>query len=130
MGDWADDTLSNDPARDFLIDVLESRDGWDLIDRTLRRALSANDDEIDRQSIAGAELVAAARGFPSAQLSPEDRAFADSVPQDKLAELSALALRAMKHVRSDSSLRLLVLESDCHGWFTSMDDLLKSEGLA
>ena len=49
MGDWGHDVLSNDPAQDFLIDVLSAENGWRLVSKALNPDFG--DDEQDRRSL-------------------------------------------------------------------------------
>jgi len=137
MGTWAADTLSNDGAQDFLISVLQSKDGWDVIAQTFKKVMDANHDVWDEEgAIAGAELVAAAIGKASAALGQEDLDFATTLPVELIEPLSSAAKAVLEKIEIESELRALWMEanptldildltreSDLHIWLKSMADL-------
>jgi hypothetical protein len=126
MGDWGPEPLSNDPAQDFLMEVLQARGGWALVRKALSRIGPYADDEQGRAALAAAELVAAALGDPSPLLDDEDRTFAASMRSGDGMALRNLALAAIEQIRTKSDLRSLWEEGDGpHDWLTAIDELAR-----
>lgn len=126
MGDWGPEPLSNDPAQDFLLEVLQTRNGWALVSKALSRIKRIgpySDDEEGRVALAAAELVAAGLGHASPLLSDEDRTFVRTISSEKSAELRTLALAAVEQIRTKSDLRLLWEEAGPEDWLAALDDL-------
>ena len=70
---------------------------WDSLQETLAAACDMADQQTAERAVRAAELVAATAGEPADELSPEDRAWAEThgIPP---AELLDLACRSMKCV--------------------------------
>jgi hypothetical protein len=128
MGAWGHGTFENDDALDFLDDVLDGDAGEAEIEETLRVAAEGSSDgflEAPHASagLAAAELVAAARGAPAADL--PDGAKEWVVVHRDLARLAALALRAVERARGPGSeLKDLWEESgEEAAWTSGIEDL-------
>ena len=75
---------------------------WQSLETTLAAACEGTlDDETAERAVRAAELVAATAGEPSDELTPDDRAWAEThgIPPDELVEL---ACRSMKCVAAQS----------------------------
>lgn len=136
MGAWEADTLSNDAAQDFLIEVEESTSPVSLISGTLRKAIIHTEDEaLGESAVAGAEIVASALGRSAPHFDEARRWRFDGDPfcseaihaltAAQLDELRELALRAVTALREDSSLRRLWEDArGLQAWLASLDDLV------
>ncbi len=126
MGAWGTDTLSNDSAADFLLDVVDSRDCATLISQLFDRVLSGGDGESsEEEALAGAEVIAAALGRPSPLLS-EETAEASKRNQQALSALAAKGREVVVFIRNgESDLKECWAETDEYSaWGASPDDLL------
>jgi len=116
MGAWGVGAFENDTALDWLYDFGEN--DFRLIDRTLAGiAAMIEADELDvdeaQEALAAAECIAAAGGFPMAEL-PEDLAVwvAENRPFSLKPDYVVMAKAAVLRVRTKSELRDLWEESD------------------
>lgn len=131
MGAWGAGSFENDDALDFLAG-LKAHAGWEPV----RRALDAIDpsaDEIDASegavALAAAELVAASRGHPPADLPPDGARFAATAgPADE--NLVGAASLAVLTVSGDASeLKELWADSDDPAvWNQAVGDLIERVG--
>src|SRR4051794_33451572 len=98
MGAWDTDTLSNDPAQDYLLKLEDASDRLGLIRKTLRRSAETEG------TIAACEAVAAAGGFPAPQMNKEQSAYLTSVSPTDLADITRLSIEIVARVRTTSDL--------------------------
>ncbi|MCL4266642.1 MAG: DUF4259 domain-containing protein [Anaerolineae bacterium] len=128
MGTWGIGSFENDTAVDWLYDF-EAND-FRLIDRTLAsvaamQAVDYLDADEACEALAAAECVAAAAGFPAANLPNEviDWVSANSPIQVK-PEYVRMAAAAVTRVRTQSELKELWAETDDYeAWDTAVADL-------
>lgn len=128
MGSWGIGCFENDTAVDWLYDF-EVND-FRLIDRTLAGVaamLPVDELEADEacEVLAAAECVAAAAGFPAANLPVEVTNWvAANQPIQVKAEYVQMAMTAVARVRSQSELKELWAETDEYeAWDTAVADL-------
>jgi Domain of unknown function (DUF4259) len=130
MGAWGAGVFENDTALDWL-DALE-RTGAAAVNAALRSLPDAAAGYVDADqasdALAAAEIVAASRGHPAAELPGEAadwvQAHGPSVPYD----LTEVAVDAVARIRTDSELRDLWEESGADEWYAALDDLLARLG--
>ena len=128
MGAWGIGSFENDTAVDWLYDF--AANDFRLIDRTLAgvAAMQAADDldaDEAREVLAAAECVAAAAGFPAADLPTEVRDWVmDNSPIRVKPLYVQMALTAVARVRSQSELKELWAETEeFEAWDTAVADL-------
>ena len=127
MAAWGSGNFENDDAQDWL-NQLSSLGGDDL--RPLLARAADNDDYLEAPessvAVVAAEVVAALNRVP-AEAAP--RQILDWVNQTKgesSSELTALALRAVQRVRTNSELKDLWLEAEgLNEWSAALRDLEK-----
>ncbi len=127
MGTWGCGSFENDAASDWAAELTDQAD-LELVMDALTAAVQAGDDylEVDEChfAIAAAEVVAALRNAPGADLPGE---VADWVrQQNSAAERRAidLALAAVQRVRTNSELQVLWAGSaDADEWYAVLDNL-------
>ena len=127
MAAWGSGNFENDDAQDWL-NQLSSLGGDDL--RPLLSRAADNDDYLEAPessvAVVAAEVVAALNRVP-AEAAP--RQILDWVNQTKgesSSELTALALRAVQRVRTNSELKDLWLEAEgLNEWSAALRDLEK-----
>ena len=126
MGAWGHGTFQNDDALDLLDDLVDGGDERmlrDALDAALSAAGESPDATDASSALAAAEIVAALRGRPAADLPDEavDWARGRPAPTD---ELVARARQAVAAVLSDSELRDLWMETDeLPMWQGSVEEL-------
>ncbi|MCA9971940.1 MAG: DUF4259 domain-containing protein [Anaerolineales bacterium] len=128
MGTWGVGTFENDVALDWLFDFGEN--DFRLIDRTLAgvAALTARD-ELDvieaSEVLAAAECVAAAGGYPLAEVPEELREWLEAnVPIALKPDYVVMARTAVARVRQQSELQQLWDDTDeAEAWHTAVADL-------
>lgn len=128
MGTWGIGAFENDTAVEWLYDF--AANDFRLIDRTLAgvAAMQAVDDldaEEACEVLAAAECVAAAAGFPIANLPAEVNDWvAENSPIQVKPLYVQMALTAVARVRSQSELKELWAETEEYGaWDTAVADL-------
>ncbi|HET7461472.1 MAG TPA: DUF4259 domain-containing protein [Longimicrobium sp.] len=126
MGAWGTGVFDNDDALDWF-DELERR-GTEAI-RVALQSLPGADDYIEgpqaSQALAAAEIVAAARARPAADLPGEATDWVQANSGYVGDELVDLAIDAVTRIREDSELKDLWEEGDSIGeWLAVVDDLL------
>jgi hypothetical protein len=128
MGRWGIGSFENDTAVEWLYDF--AANDFRLIDRTLAGVASMLPvDELDADEacevLVAAECVAAAAGFPAANLPPEVTDWvAANQPIQVKAEYVQMAMTAVARVRTQSELKELWAESDDYeAWVTAVSDL-------
>ena len=124
MGAWGAGTFENDDARDWLeqLATLTVED----IATLLVRADSSDYLEAAESGVivAGAEAVAAWRGAPSELVPPAISEWAAKNTAPPSPDLTALAVRAVLRVRTDSELKDLWLEADgLNEWSAALRNL-------
>jgi len=125
MAGWGTGSFENDDARDFL-GQLKSL-GLEELRQTLVRAADARDYLEEPESsvaIATAEVIAAWKGAPPAEV---PREIADWIAMSKTVaapDLNELARRAVSKVRTNSELKDLWLEAEgLNEWSAGLRDL-------
>ncbi len=128
MGAWGIGSFENDTAVDWLYDF--TANDFRLIDRTLAGVAAMQEmDYLDAEEagevLAAAECVAAAAGFPAADLPAEVRDWVmDNSPILVKPLYVQIALTAVARVRSQSELKELWAESEeFEAWDTAVADL-------
>ncbi len=128
MGTWGTGSFENDMALDWLYDF-EAND-FRLIDRTLAGAAHLTDaDELDvveaSEVLAAAECVAAAGGYPAAEIPEELQAWLDANhPITLKPDYVVMARQAVARVKARSELQELWDETDeAEAWHTAVADL-------
>lgn len=128
MGTWGTGSFENDVALDWLYDF-EAND-FRLIDRTLAGAAHLTDaDDLDLveacEVLAAAECVAAAGGYPAAQIPEELQAWLDANQLITLKpDYVVMARQAVARVKARSELQALWEETDeAEEWHTAVTDL-------
>lgn len=126
MGAWGHGTFQNDDALDLLDDLVDGGDERmlrDALDGALSTAAEPLEATDASSALAAAEMVAALRGRPAADLPDEavDWARGRPAPSD---DLVARARQAVAAVLADSELRDLWLETDeLAMWQGSVEEL-------
>ncbi len=126
MGAWGHGTFQNDDALDLLDDLVDGGDDRmlrDALDTALSSAAGTIEATDASSALAAAEIVAALRGRPAADLPDEavDWARGRPAPSD---DLVARARQAVAAVLADSELRDLWLETDeLPMWQGSVEEL-------
>lgn len=128
MGTWGTGSFENDTAMDWLVDF-EAND-FRLIDRTLAgvaamQAVDYLDADEACEVLAAAECVAAAAGFPAANLPDEIHNWVlANRPIQVKPDYVHMALTAVTRVRTHSELQELWAETDDYeAWNTAVADL-------
>lgn len=126
MGAWGTGVFDNDDALDWF-DALERR-GADAVLVALQ-TVPQEDDFIEapqaNEALAAAEIVAAARGRPAADLPGEATDWVQAHGPAIGDELVDLAIGAVTRIREDSELKDLWEEGDSAAeWLAVVDDLL------
>lgn len=128
MGTWGTGSFANDVALDWLYDF-EAND-FRLIDRTLAGAAHLTGaDDLDLveacEVLAAAECVAAAGGYPAAQIPDELQAWLDAnQPITLKPDFVVMARQAVARVKGRSELQELWEETDeAEEWHTAVADL-------
>lgn len=126
MGAWGHGTFQNDDALDLLDDLADGGDE-EMLRATLDTAVEAVGSSVEApeasSALATAEIVAALRGRPAADLPDEaiDWVRGRPAPDDALV---ARARRAVEAVLTDSELRDLWMEADeLPGWQATVEEL-------
>lgn len=128
MGTWGIGSFENDTAMDWLVDF--AANDFRLIDRALAgvaamQAVDYLDTDEACEVLAAAECVAAAAGFPAADLPDEVHNWVSANrPIQVKPEYARMALTAVTRVRSQSELKELWAESsEFAAWDTAVADL-------
>lgn len=126
MGTWGHGTFQNDDALDLLDDVTDGGDEAMLratLDTAIEQAGESLEAPEGSSALAAAEIVAALRGRPAADLPDEavDWVRGRPAPDDMLV---ARARQAVDAVLTDSELRDLWMEADeLPGWQATVEEL-------
>lgn len=125
MGAWGAGVFDNDDALDW-IDQLENGGATALTEAFA--AIADADAYVDASdasmALAAAEVAAAARGRPAADLPGEVEAWVKLNGASVAPDVIPLAMDAVRRVREDSELRELWEEQDPSEWYAAVDDLL------
>lgn len=126
MGTWDTGTFDNDSALDWVA-VLES-EGLSAASDAFQAVIGQAGDYLDADdcasALAAAEVVAALRGRPAADLPGEVADWLAAHPGDPGDELAAAARRAVELVLGDSELAELWSESpEAPAWRAGVEDL-------
>jgi hypothetical protein len=126
MGAWGTGVFDNDDALDWF-DALERR-GADAVLVALT-TVPEEDDYIEapqaNEALAAAEIAAAAKGHPAADLPGEATDWVQAHAAEIGDELVDLAIDAVTRIRTDSELKDLWEEGDsAQEWLAVVDDLL------
>jgi hypothetical protein len=126
MGAWGTAAFENDDAADWVYEL--EKDAMGAVDGALADALEAGDLEqpMDTLAIAAAEVVAAARGRPAADL-PEAVATVAAGLASRVTDAHATQARtAAERVLASSEIGELWAESDADAaWRAAVDDLIR-----
>jgi hypothetical protein len=134
MSNWRVATFSNEEACDWLDDLLEERDVY-FIHNTLEIIADYPPGEKPESwdcccALAAAEMVAAARGNPSAEFPMVARDWLEAYGLEIDDEILALAGKALDRVQEDSFLKDEFSESgELAQWQSSVNDLRKRCGI-
>lgn len=126
--------FANEEARDWLFDLFDERDIY-FIHNTLEIIVDYPSSEKPESwdslcALAAAELVAAARGNPSADFPPEARDWLDAYGMEVDNEVTTLARKAIDRVQSDSVLKdELEADGKSAEWQSVIKDLRHRLGL-
>jgi hypothetical protein len=126
MGAWGAGLFENDGALDWVGDLMDAPHGWALVRKTLS---DAGQDEAEEGAsdgeciLAAAECVAVARGKPAAKPNPDLVVWCRNHPLKDAAPLAALAVKAVRWVRTSSELKDLWEESGDPEWDRVVADL-------
>jgi hypothetical protein len=127
MAAWGYRNFENDAAADYVWDVKESTNGVEKVIHTITGfSDTAPTEEKSEEVLAAIEYLAAAKGNPADDLTPEATAFVSEnllqfkqylVPgfSDPDMDIVALSLQAIKQVRENSDL--------CEIWKQDVDDI-------
>jgi len=125
-GAWGEGSFENDDALDWTGECSQSI-GTKLVATTLNAAVKARYLEAPEASaaVAAAEVVAAARGKPSAKLPKQLSAWLDRQSKAELASLASIARQALRKVRDpkSSELKQLWSEGKKNGWDSNVGEL-------
>jgi len=129
MGTWGTGNFENDMALDWLFDFGEN--DFRLIDRTLAGPAHLTDmDDLDlveaSEVLAAAECVAAAGGYPAADIPEELQDWLDAnSPITLKPDYVTMAHKAAVRVKTNSELQELWDDTDeAEAWHTAVSDLL------
>jgi len=125
MGAWGAGLFENDGALDWVGDLMESKAGWALVRETLSRANDAEGASEGDAVLAAAECVAVARGKPSPKPNEDILRWCKDHPLKNSDPLAALAVKAVRWVRTSSQLKELWEESGDSEWDAVVADLEK-----
>jgi hypothetical protein len=127
MAAWGSGNFENDDAQDWL-NQLSSLGGDDL--RPLLARAADNDDYLEAPessvAVVAAEVVAALNGVPAEAAPRQILDWVNQTEGESSSELTALALRAVQRVRTNSELKDLWLEAEgLNEWSAALRDLEK-----
>jgi Domain of unknown function (DUF4259) len=126
MGAWGAGSFDNDDAWDWTCAFLDEPSRR-LIEMTLEAVTHASGEELEApessKAIAAAEVVAALKQAPHAQIPEEILAVLSSGQITIDQNLVDLALTAIASVRTNSELKDLWEESDPSEWFAAISEL-------
>ena len=130
MGTWGHGTFENDEASDWLFELEKAHD-LSVIEVALDAVIGAADtlESPDcTNALAAAEVVAALRGKPHAELPPEVTAWV-SRRKETPGALVRKSVSAIDRILGDSELKELWAENDEYGdWESSVHDLKRRLG--
>lgn len=125
-GAWGEGSFENDDALDWTSECAHSS-GAKMVHATLNSAVKAKYLEAPEASaaVAAAEVIAAAKGKPSAKLPKELEAWLGRQSKTALANLAPLARQVLKKVLDpkSSELRQLWSEGKKNHWESSITEL-------
>jgi hypothetical protein len=126
MGAWGAGSFENDEALDFVLEMKE--EGLILAGAALQEILDNADEYLEAPAcsadLAAAEVVAALRGRPAAELPADVAAWIAAHPGDPGDELVRTARHAVDAIAADSELAELWSESeDSEQWRSAVLDL-------
>jgi hypothetical protein len=125
MGAWGAGLFENDGALDWVGELMDSEAGWALVRETLAGANEAEGASEGDAVLAAAECVAVARGKPSSKPNQDILQWCKNHPLKNAGPLAALAVKAVRWVRTSSELKELWEESGDTGWDAVVADLEK-----
>ena len=115
MGAWGAGSFDNDDAGDWVCDLEDAEDN-SMLEEAFSDVTERGDDYLEvtecSAAIAAAEVVAALRGRPAADLPDEVTAYVERIGTPPSPALAAAALRALEIVKTKSELQELWEESD------------------
>jgi hypothetical protein len=126
MGAWGAGSFENDDAMDWIAELED--EGLIVAGAALQEIIEVADEYLEAPAcsaaLAAAEVVAALRGHPAADLPEEVAAWIAAHPGDPGEDLVAVARRAVDAIAADSELAELWGESaDQAGWQSAVTDL-------
>lgn len=127
MGAWDIGSFDNDGASDWLYQLEKSSD-TSLISSALRAVTDIGNEYLEApvccNALAAAEIVAALRGHPLANLPDEAKLWVDAHRGLDTSSLVPTALSAIERIRTNSELKELWDEVDeTPKWLATVDDL-------
>ena len=134
MGSWRANTFENSEALDWLSDLLDEDDLY-FVHNTLEIIADYPPDEPPDAwdcicALAAAELVAAARGQPSAKFPPIAVEWLEAYGLEADQELMDFSAKAVERVASNSWLKQEWDQSESsQQWYESLDDLKRRLGV-
>ena len=125
MSGWGTGSFENDDAQDFLgqLKSLGGEDVREILSRAAdeREYLEAPESSV---AVAAAEVIAALKGAPSANVPREVADWMSTSMAGATADLNELARRAVRKVRTNSELKDLWLEAEgLNEWSAGLRDL-------
>jgi Domain of unknown function (DUF4259) len=122
-GSWGEGSFENDAARDWAQDCAQGDlrgSGAEVVEAALQSALNSEFIEVDdgAVAVAAAEVIAAARGKPAADLPAELSAWLEQQSKPAIAALASKAREALERVRDPkvSELQQLWAENSKSRW--------------
>ena len=127
MGTWGHGTFENDSASDWVQDLEKTRD-FSVIETALDAVVGAGSEYLESSdctnALAAAEVVAALRGKPPAELPPEVSAWVSALEQPPATALIRKSMSAVERILADSELKELWAESgELDEWESVVRDL-------
>jgi hypothetical protein len=127
MSAWSASNFDNDDAIDW-VGELESTQGDTLLKESLTDIVKLEEEYLDLvvacRALAAAEVVAALRGAPAADLPEEVRSWVAHTDGIDVASMTRLALQAIERIQVDSELKELWNETPkAAEWYEVMADL-------
>src|SRR5688500_11429269 len=109
MGTWGPGVFDNDSAWDWVNDFLDDP-GLRAAESAIRTVAEWEDDEyleVDESgaALAAAEVIAALKGHPNAQLPDEIKAWVETNSTAVDGRFTAIALKAIARIKSDSEMQ-------------------------
>lgn len=129
MGAWDVGSFDNDNASDWVWGLDDAEDTG-ILQEAFSSILESDDDYPESpdccEALAAAEVVAALRGRPLAELPPEVTSFVDRMAAKPSPELVRMAVEAIKRIKAKSELRELWDDSEsAEQWLDELANLRK-----